>query len=406
MANFADMLFPLRREAAMRAAMAGEGPGGVPAPDAATVFGNPVPTHMGKLDPVMASQGVPPAEFWAAWNPGQPYTGSPEQQAKMAQLLAMQDKNLQGVGAPPQMAANPAPQAQPQVPPQAQVQAAPQAPQQVQAEAAAPADPQSKWQTILENIKKPEVFGPLQTFFSAISAPLAPWETTGSRLGRASMMMQMHQGMISANAADLPREERMKDLAMQKLEGEVEGQGTQNRRNAADATVAEATVGDRIEQAKVALANAKRQGNKEEILLKKAELEQAIAEKYGERTAEQGLRKGEADIQKTLRDANEPYWQRGSATKGVDKMSVSELSALINSYASSFRETGAAREPGASEIAWIAETYGEQAARDFEYARAKLNAAGIETPFKTRDGKTLPSDGKKSYTLGADGKLK
>lgn len=173
---------------------------------------------------------------------------------------------------PAQQGEMPAPQLLPEVPPAAPPTPAPEAVE----------TPQSKWQGVLTSLKDPNVMEPLQTFFSALAAPLQPWETAGSRIGRAGMLMQMHKNMLATNAAQQPIKDEMQQLELRKARAEVEGAETDNQYKAS-------TLDVRIKSAQQELENAVLAGDVNKEKLAEAKLSRALAEKFGEDKAKMEL---------------------------------------------------------------------------------------------------------------------
>lgn len=156
-----------------------------------------------------------------------------------------------------QMLQAPASQVPPQAPSMAPQQ---QVPQQQPAPAAEAA--KSKWQGFLDNLKNPSVMGPLQTFFGALAAPLAPWETTGSRIGRASMLMQMHKGMLSENERTAAARQEKEQLALEEARQSVAGKTADTSLKTTQAKVAAALQDTTIQKAQQDLKNAQVSGDK------------------------------------------------------------------------------------------------------------------------------------------------
>lgn len=218
-------------------------------------------------------------------------------------------------------------------------------------------DTQSKWMGVMERLRDPNVMQPLQTFFAAISAPLAPWETTGSRLGRASMLMQMHKNMLEENARNRPMEDEIKQLELRGKRAEVEG-------SEAKAKVDTATVDSRIEKFKLDLENAQRDGNIKAEQLAEAKLLNQLKQKYGDAQAAAELdsikARTEASRANAARDRAGIALDRARAQKeaaGTDEVwqrQVKTARGLVEGALMKFR----AANPGGDEGAfhsWVAE---------------------------------------------------
>lgn len=138
--------------------------------------------------------------------PGAPMPPLRMTQQMQAAPMAQQPAQIVERGVPAQP---PMPQAQPQ----------PQAPQ---------GNPEwaARWQAIQQKLADPTIMGPLQTFFGVLSAPMGPGENVGSRMARASMMMRSHQQMLIENqkaqeTADQDRQMKLEDRALAREEKQV-----------------------------------------------------------------------------------------------------------------------------------------------------------------------------------------
>lgn len=293
-----------------------------------------------------------------------------------------------------------------------------------------PGDPVSKWKGVLENLRRPEVIGPLQTFFTALSAPLAPWETQGSRLGRAAMMMQMHKEMMQQNMLDRPREEAMKDLELEGKQAGVVKDKALGRKATTEADIAEATKDPVIKKATEDLQNAIRTGKvkDQELALKTLEVE--LKKKYGDKEAQAALdniksqidwRTGSLKIQQQNADTNAErarIAEKALTTKGkkLSEMTDSEALNHINDLARHFRlprgggTLSAAQTEGSSFLAWLKEM--DVDVEDYLATVRKLKAKGYDIQLTTSEtsqigtGLASPPAKKPSYTLDAQGNLK
>jgi len=142
--------------------------------------------------------------------PGAPMPPLQMAQQMQAAPIAQQQAPVIDKGVPAQP---PMPQAAPQQP------QAPQAPQ---------GNPEwaARWQAIQQKLADPTVMGPLQTFFGVLSAPMGPGENAGSRMARASMMMRSHQQMLIENqkaqeTADQDRQMKLEDRSLAREEKQV-----------------------------------------------------------------------------------------------------------------------------------------------------------------------------------------
>lgn len=291
-------------------------------------------------------------------------------------------------------------------------------------------DPVSKWKGWLENLRRPEVMGPLQTFFTALSAPLAPWETPGSRIGRASMMMQMHQEMMQQNVLDRPREEAMKDLELEGKQGEVAKNKALGRKATVEADIAEATKDPVIRKASEDLENAIRTGKVKDQELALRTLEVELKKMFGEREAQAALdniksqietRAGQLKVAQqnanTMAERNDIARQVADQKgKKLSEMSDAEALNQINMLTQMFRlprgggEVSAAQESGADFLTWYKERGGDT--DDYVATIRKLQAKGYDIKFGTSQNSQIGTGmsgvppKKPSYTLDAQGNLK
>ena len=175
-----------------------------------------------------------------------------------------------------------------------------------------PVNPQeervSGWKNLLESMKDPNVMQPMQTFFQAIAAPMAPWENTASRLARASGLMQQHKAMLAENAKNAGRDQELKDLEMRgkraevgKAEVGVDKARSDARLSGTNADVAEATKQQEIDAAIQNVDNLKRQGRLHDAQILEKEIQNKYADAY-ER----------AKVKKMQRDSDAPYFSPNS----------------------------------------------------------------------------------------------
>lgn len=311
-----------------------------------------------------------------------------------------------GLLQPAQPSAQPAPP--PASAPQAAPQAAPASPQHALLSPETP--PQSKWKIMLEQMQKPEVMGPLQTFFTALAAPLAPWETMGSRLGRASMLMNMHKGMLAQNVADVPRQEQMKDLAIRGKTAEVSTAESK-------ADVADALKDTVIAKAMQDLENARLDGDSKAESIAGDKLKNRLVKIYGDEKAAAEIFSTLSDVKykqrmATVYEKNADTTARTAATKPADisSLPLGEMEAQVRGLAEAFHGSGASTSPDVlgdmpNFIAWVSENYGKEAARDLNSAMAKLKMSGVKLQYNSLS-KPAQSQPTASFTLGADGVLK
>jgi len=85
-----------------------------------------------------------------------------------------------------------------------------------------------RWEKIKAKLDDPKIMGPLQTFFAAISAPLQPGESTGSRLGQANMLMQTHKRMLEENERNAPIEAAKRAAEAAKQQADLRGTELRN----------------------------------------------------------------------------------------------------------------------------------------------------------------------------------
>lgn len=263
-----------------------------PLPPQQPVVGMPIPPAMPPTPVIPQSPNVDFSQpgmmeqFWNAWQMPGKFTGAPEQVHAIQQLANTQDKMVAGP-APAQAApapAAPAPAAEP-------------------ARVTAPTDPADQytqrrtgWTTMMERMRDPNVMGPLQTFFSALAAPMGPGENWASRLGRASSLATIHRSMLDENAKNAPREEELRQLEMEGKRLDVQGKQADVRGRTADAQVKEGTLTARIETAKVEYQNAVQQGRLADANLALKELQLDLERRYGPERAKLEMDKARADI--------------------------------------------------------------------------------------------------------------
>jgi len=296
----------------------------------------------------------------------------------------------------PQTGMAPPPQ-QPQAP-------APQGPQQQSIITEPP--PQAKWKGMLENLRRPEVMGPLQTFFAAISAPLAPWETPGSRIGRANMMMQMHREMLQQNVTERPQKEEMDRLALEEKRAVVEGRQAGVRKGNVEADIAEATKDAEISKAMEELTTARLNNDLRGEQIAKGKLENRLLRLYGDeqQASEIFARLQNTEYQKGMlgvarqnantaaeraRIADDALGLKGA--KELTNMGLPEVAETVNALTQSFRDSGAAAAEGADFITWVSEQYGPKYAQQLNAAMARLKASGGDVTWKSRG--TTPMGG-------------
>lgn len=200
----------------------------------------PPPVYVPPPEPIMAARAPTQSpDPYAATDIGnwtQPYVSplemrTPDPYAGMFDQVAMQG----GQAPAPQ---TPMPQAQvPQAPaiPQAPGEGYQAGPRGVQAMPPATAEEfqarVSGWERFKQALSRPDVIGPLQTFFSAIAAPLAPGENMGSRMGRASMMAQLHQKMLQDNEKNAEYNLQVQRAELQTKQADLKGKQLKNTKD-------------------------------------------------------------------------------------------------------------------------------------------------------------------------------
>lgn len=356
------------------------------------------PIQNGQMAPLQAVAPVAPIpavpDMAAAMQSGQavPAALQPQQVPRAPQMMPPIPVNG-GVPASESLAQilQPQPQAAPQ-PVQSAIDKGLQPPAPVEDRTAAPAQsqqfdvataltspetpPQSKWRLMLDQMKKPEVVGPLQTFFSALSAPLAPWETMGSRLGRANMLMQMHKGMLADNLKDIPRQDQLKDLA-------VRGKTAEVTTAEVKASVAEATKDTVIAKAMADLEKARLDNNAQEIENATSLMKQRLIKLYGDEKAAADIFAILSDVkykQGTLAEQQKrTQILADKPTKSVKDMTPTEAGQYVNALRESFYGSGASKRYK-DELEWINEMSGDKGVQEFQAAMAKSGAKFAPAP--------------------------
>jgi hypothetical protein len=253
--------------------------------------------------------------------------------------------------------------------------------------------------------------GPMMTFLQAMATPLAPWETTGSRMGQAFGLMQMHQSMLDANARNRPREEELQNLEMRKARAGVEsaelGIGDAKRK----AKLGEATMQADIDKALMTVENLKRQGRLQEAQL----LEQEIENKYADELAR-------LNVAVKRRAANAPYSGQGGGGGTAAAAKTAEQSAALDNLRLEYeaniwtpymewarQERAADPQADVSESTFYA-TFPEKKQLFMQWNTAFRKAGGKMERRKgdLATGAAAPGGGgqkKASYKLNADGTL-
>jgi len=248
------------------------------------------------------------------------------------------------------------------------------------------------WKGMLDNLKRPEVMGPLQTFFGALSAPLAPWETPGSRIARASSLMQMHKGMLDENLRTHPMRDEQEQLALEQARLDVEGKKSDVKKKGSEAEYADKTLDARVKKAQEDLENAIADGDLKAEQLAAKKLEVALEKEFGKEKAKAELDNIRSQIETRRQTvgiaAKNAETSRINATKpkagkGLAEMSDAEVMNEINAVARAFRDTGAAAEDGANYMEWLSKTYGTTYARELNRKIAELQAKGLDVNYRT-----------------------
>lgn len=147
---------------------------------------------------------------------------------------------------------------------------------------AAPEEKTSWWANALSQLRRPEVAGPLQTFFGALSAPLAPWETPGSRVARASMLMQMHRGMLAENLRTEDMRNEREQLAMREARAGVVQKEASATKGGVEAKVATALQDTLIQEGIAKLEKARNDNNLAELRAAEQEMKNRLLFLYGD----------------------------------------------------------------------------------------------------------------------------
>jgi hypothetical protein len=173
---------------------------------------------------------------------------------------------------------------------------------------------------MMERMRDPNVMGPLQTFFSALSAPMGPGENWASRLGRASSLANIHRSMLDENARNQPREDELRQLELEGKRLDVQGKQADVRGRTVDANFKEATFSDRVAAGRLDVENAIKQGKLHDANMALKALELDLQKQFGAQKAELEMKKIRTDIARSNASA-----YRDIAAGNKDKKSESDM---------------------------------------------------------------------------------
>lgn len=263
----------------------------------------------------------------------------------------------------------------------------------------------SGWTSVLEKLKDPNVAGPLQTFFTALTMPYGPGENAMSHIGRAAGLYNLHRTMLDENARNQPYQEQMRDAELQHKQAQARGASASADKTEQETRLGAATFDSKVAQAEQEYKNAVLLGDVRAIDLAGKKLEQSLLQKYGDREAALKLDKIKAEIDQSrasaeasnalaaLRARTDPNLRTGSASsKDVSKMSPEEIADEINAVTTEFRATGAATMPMADFSTWLNESKGASYAARFTQLQQKLQSAGGSVEWKTGGQKQSQQD--------------
>lgn len=256
----------------------------------------------------------------------------------------------------------------------------------------------SYWAGLQQRLQDPNVQASMLTFFTALSAPLAPWETAGSRLGRATMMMQMHKAMLDENVRKQPMRDELEQLDVEDKRAEVARKRATGQRIQTEAEIAAATRGDKVKQART-------ETYKGQTDYEKAAHDLMMDERWEdtERAAKVKMMEEQADYYGRL-----PKEGKGAigpeAKYNLESQYEAEIWAPYMDWVNSRRKA----DPNA-DVSWTSFLNDTPGMRSLysAWSRAYSKAGGTFTTRTAKSGEAVSGpQGKRNYTIGPDGKLK
>lgn len=255
-----------------------------------------------------------------------------------------------------------------------------------------------QWKGILDRLQNPDNMAALQTFFAALSAPMAPWETGWSRFGRAAQMFNLHKAMLEGNAENRPEQDRLREMELRKAEAGVRKEEAEALRFEAERRFNEKTFDTRVSEAKERLKNLMVAGQINDLERQLKAEEFKIAKEIGHDKAKLAIQKLRAELATEYERARATRelgdlrkrtpGSAGSSSKSlkpVDQMSAEEAAEEINALRAAFYGSGLKPEGETGFIDWVKENYNENYNVRLNELMRKIRAAGGTVTWKPRD---------------------